>query len=165
VISLQIQTLKCFGLCSSCFFGVVAFSYATGTLSSILSTLDETEAKAKEKINVLDEIRDSYNVGPALYEEIMQALLYEVQMDLSSVVTFVDNLPHRLKLELSVKIHREILKNIPFLKGRDDEFIAFIGPLLKPYRVKENEYIYHTGAKVKNVYFMSKGVAAFVIPK
>lgn len=36
--------------------GVVAFSFATGALSSIISSYDSTEAKLKEKIQTLNEI-------------------------------------------------------------------------------------------------------------
>lgn len=36
--------------------GVVAFSYATGALSSIISNVDSTEAKLKEKITTLNQI-------------------------------------------------------------------------------------------------------------
>jgi hypothetical protein len=90
--------------------GVIAFSFATGTLSSLLSNLDDSQSKAKEKIEVLDDIRANYNVGPALYEELRQSLLYDASNDLSNVTNFVNSLPYRLKYELSVKIHREILK-------------------------------------------------------
>ena len=40
--------------------GVIAFSFATGTLSSILSNLDHTSAKLKQKLGILHDIKDEY---------------------------------------------------------------------------------------------------------
>ena len=37
--------------------GVIAFSFATGALSSIISNYDSTEAKLKERIATLNQIR------------------------------------------------------------------------------------------------------------
>ena len=37
--------------------GVVAFSFATGSLSSILSNMDSADAKLKEKMSTLEQIK------------------------------------------------------------------------------------------------------------
>ena len=145
--------------------GVIAFSYATGALSSILSNMDDRQAKLKNKIDVLDGIKDTYKIGPALYEELRQSILYEVSKDVSNVVMFIEQLPHRLKIELSVKIHREIVMNIPFFKDRPRSFIAFIGPLLKPNRFKENEFVFIEGDPILKIYWISKGIVGFVLPE
>lgn len=42
--------------------GVVAFSFATGALSSIIANYDSTEAKLKERMNTLKEIVNLYKV-------------------------------------------------------------------------------------------------------
>jgi len=38
--------------------GVIAFSFATGSLSSIISNYDSSQAKLKEKIATLNDIRE-----------------------------------------------------------------------------------------------------------
>lgn len=43
--------------------GVIAFSYATGALSSIITNVDSSEAKLKEKINILNAIKSEYELG------------------------------------------------------------------------------------------------------
>lgn len=40
--------------------GVVSFSFATGALSSIIQNYDSSEAKLKEKIETLNDIREQY---------------------------------------------------------------------------------------------------------
>jgi hypothetical protein len=42
--------------------GVISFSFATGSLSNILANFDEKEAKLKEKIQVLNDIKKEYHV-------------------------------------------------------------------------------------------------------
>ena len=44
--------------------GVIAFSFATGSLSSILSNYDAKEAFVKEKMATLNEIEKEYKIGP-----------------------------------------------------------------------------------------------------
>ena len=138
--------------------GVGVFSYATSALSTFLSTFENTTASLKEKIDTLNGLRDMYNIGPALYEELRQSIYYEAKKDVTHVIEFVDALPYRLKLELSAKIHREIVTNIPFCKNRSNEFVSFIGPFLKPDRTLESEYIYHEGDPVTKIYFIAKGI-------
>ncbi len=43
--------------------GVISFSFATGALSSIISNYDSSQAKLKEKIATLNEIKSEYSIG------------------------------------------------------------------------------------------------------
>ena len=145
--------------------GVIAFSYATGALSSIISNIDDSTAILKEKIEVLDGIRERYNIGPALYEELRQSIQYEASRDVSNVIEFVEKLPYRLKIELSVKIHRETVMTIPFFNEKPREFIAFVGPLLRSLRFHEGTYIYLEDYPINKVYFLTSGAAGYVLPE
>ena len=145
--------------------GVWAFSYATSVLSSFLTNFDETTVAIKEKTEALNEIRDTYSIGPGLYEELRQAIHYGTTKEIHKVVDFIDSLPHRLKIELSTKIHREIVMNIPFLKDKSKDFVSFIGPYLIPMRSKENEIIFYEGEPCSKMYFLSKGMIGFILPE
>jgi len=57
--------------------GVISFSFATGSLSSIISNYDSSQAKLKEKISVLNEIKSDYKIGPELYDDLMKTLKYD----------------------------------------------------------------------------------------
>ena len=57
--------------------GVLAFSFATGSLSSMLSSLDSKEAKLKEKLNTLREIKKKYKVNYDLGRRLQKALKYD----------------------------------------------------------------------------------------
>ena len=57
--------------------GVISFSFATGTLSSILSNIDSQKAKLKQKLGLLHEIKQEYGISNALYDDLRQALKYD----------------------------------------------------------------------------------------
>ena len=57
--------------------GVISFSFATGTLSSILSNIDSQKAKLKSKLGLLLEIKQEYHISNALYDDLRQALKYD----------------------------------------------------------------------------------------
>ena len=69
--------------------GVVGFSLVTSTLTSILSNLDTANAWLKEKLNILEEIKRDYHIGPSLYEELRQALKFVVERDKSTIMSFI----------------------------------------------------------------------------
>ena len=46
--------------------GVFAFSFATGTLTSILTSLDETNKQVNEKMAVVNKLCERYNLDPEI---------------------------------------------------------------------------------------------------
>lgn len=48
-----------------------------------------------------------------------------------------------------MEIHKSIYINIDFFKSRDKSFICWVGPLLKPLNVQEQEYIIKEGEDIK----------------
>ena len=54
--------------------GVVAFSFATGSISSIISSQDTKEAKLKEKMLTLESIQREYTIEEELFNKIVKAV-------------------------------------------------------------------------------------------
>lgn len=57
--------------------GVIGFSFAIGSLSSILSSLDAKAAKLKEKLQILNEIQVEYKLPYELFRRLRLALRYD----------------------------------------------------------------------------------------
>ena len=68
----------------------------------------------------------------------MQSIVFNSEMDKSHVMDFVNTLPRRLKIELTVLIHNNTMEKIDFFKEKESEFLAFVGPMLDPYIFKED---------------------------
>lgn len=67
-----------------------------------------------------------------------QAVKYDYNKDKKDINSFVSELPHKMKLEVSLFIHELTYKKIDCFKGRSSAFIAYICPLLKPGPYPEN---------------------------
>jgi hypothetical protein len=57
--------------------GVVTFSISTGSLSSIISNYDSSEAKLKEKISILNSIQTEYEIELELYNKCVKTVHYD----------------------------------------------------------------------------------------
>ena len=135
--------------------GVVAFSFATGTLTSIIADYDSCKSKLKEKLNILQELRTEYHLGQELYDDLCSAIKFDHTKKLEGTINVVNKLPYRLRIELAAKIHQKLICNISFFRNRKKDIVAFVGPMLRTVRVIEGHYIYRTGEPVVEVYFLS----------
>ena len=60
----------------------------------------------------------------------------------------MQELPHKMKLELAMQIHKRMYETIFFFKNKEKSFIAWIGTVLRPTNVQEQEYIYKEGEEI-----------------
>ena len=74
---------------------------------------------------------------------------YDHSKNYVDFISFMDELPHKLKVELSLEIHRDIYREIEFFKYQEKHFIVWVGPLLKHFLVTEQEYVYKEGDDIK----------------
>lgn len=88
----------------------------------------------------------------------------------------MEELPHKIKLELAMQLHKKLYSSIKFFNDKDKSFIAWICVLLKPLNIEDSKSIYKEGEIVtesklqmyKNsylVYFLAKGTAGYVLPR
>jgi predicted transcriptional regulator YdeE len=56
--------------------GVVAFSFATGSISTIIANQDSADAKLKEKMSTLKGLQSEYEIESGLFNKIAKALQY-----------------------------------------------------------------------------------------
>lgn len=99
--------------------GVISFSFATGSLSNIISNYDSSQAKLKEKIATLNDIKDQYQIGPDLFDELRKTIKYDHSKNYNDVIQFMEELPHKLKVELAMEIHKDIYHNIDFFMHQE----------------------------------------------
>ena len=63
-------------------------------------------------------------------------------------VMFLNELPYRLRMELAYKIQHKIHANISFFQDKPKDFIAQLGYVLRPIRVRPGQYIYQENEPV-----------------
>ncbi len=95
--------------------GVISFSFASGSLASILQNYDSQNAKFQEKVVVLNRIYKEFFLPLDLYQRLKQSLKYNYNKDMDDLNDFVDDLPHKLKIEVSLFLHEDTYNKIAFL--------------------------------------------------
>ena len=95
---------KLFSMLLMC-FGILSFSFATGTLSSIIQSYDHKEAALKEKITTLNQIQKQYSLDVSLFNKLARTIKYDFRKGNKGFSNFVEELPHKLKVELNLVIH------------------------------------------------------------
>jgi Ion channel len=73
--------------------GVIGFSFAIGSLSSVLSSLDAKAGKLQEKMETLDNIREEYRLPYDLYRRLRLALKYDHSKNFDEHQDFLNELP------------------------------------------------------------------------
>ena len=51
------------------------------------------------------------------------------------------------------------------MQNKPDSFLAWICPLLKQFKIHENETIFYEGDEASCIYFLKEGSCGFVLPK
>ncbi len=87
----------------------------------------------------------------------------------------MEELPHKMRFELALEIHKKMYESINFLKGKDNNFIVWIATFLRPMNVAEHEYIYKEAEEISEsklfllkrsiVFFLVNGSASYVLPR
>ena len=145
--------------------GVIAFSFASGSLASILQSYDIQNAKYKEQLSVLNKIFKDYHLPLGLYANLKKSLNFQANNDLEEIHSFSDQLPHKLKIELSVHLYKSLNKKIMFLHEKSPSFVAWICPLLQPVVFSEEEYVFFESDDIGCIFFLTKGECSYVLPK
>lgn len=122
--------------------GVVSYSFAISSLSSVISTLDSKQAKLKEKLNILNNIRSEYEMDFELYWKLRQSLYYDHTKDMTDKMKLLKELPGNLKVSVSNLMYRKVVKGIDYFENKSAHFMATIGPLLRPIIIEKNEQIF-----------------------
>lgn len=147
------------------FVGVMAFSFASGSLANYIQQQDNHSAIFEEKMAILDRLYKENEFPIVLFSKIKKNLKFNYTQDIKSVNKFIEELPHNLRTDLSIYIYEKVYKRVDFLKKRSKAFISWICPQLKPLVTTPKEYVYYEGDEVTKIYFLKNGSCDFVLPK
>jgi CRP-like cAMP-binding protein len=113
----------------------------------------------------LSDINNQYNLDSGLFKKLIRSINYDHLKKLRDFDFFMDELPYKLRIELAMAIHREVVESIGFFQGKDQSFVIWVVKFLHPSHFQEQEYIYKEGENVTEVSFLISGLAGFVLPR
>jgi Ion channel len=94
--------------------GVLVFSFTTGSLSAIISSHDSRETQLKEKIATLNEISNEYSLDIEVFNKLVKTVKYDHSKKQKDTLVFMEELPHKLKLELAMIMMKKMYANVTF---------------------------------------------------
>lgn len=123
-------------------FGVLMYSFAIGSLSSIVSTLDAKTAEMNQKLQILSSIKSEFKLDQDIYDKVRKVIKYDLSRNQKDKMNFLQELPNKLRIELSKIMHDKLIEKLYFFKDQPPDFIAYVAPLLKPVKFTQNDYLY-----------------------
>ena len=87
--------------------GVISFNLISGTLGSLITNYDSSQAALNEKMLYLNNLRQRYRITDELFLRIKKSLHFDHTLNMSSLDLFIDQLPVNLRLDISMEIHKE----------------------------------------------------------
>lgn len=146
--------------------GVGFYSFTVGSLTSLLYTIDTSDASLNIKLLAIQEFAKEAGLDTELRLRLQKAVRYNsysTEVPWSDKMALYEDLPQHLKHTISLNMHRKAAKHFTFFRNKSISSITLTVPLLKPAHVLSGEYIYHISQHADEVYFLSKGRANFII--
>lgn len=122
--------------------GVLMYSFAIGSLSSIVAAMDHKNREMNQKLKILASIRKEYNIDKELYDKVRKVIKFDLSRNQRDKMQFLQELPNKLRIELSQIMHDKAIQNLYFFKDQPSDFFAYVAPLLKPVKFCQNDYLY-----------------------
>jgi CRP-like cAMP-binding protein len=151
--------------CFTMLAGVCIYSYMIGALTNLISSLDSRKSKLTQKLELLRQLSRTYGLSAAFADKLSGAIEYEHRNTNKEIDELVSNLPTSLKTQLLTTIHHKKIENNAFFEGKSASFVAYIAPLLRPYRIEAGEIVYKEGDPATEMYFLVTGEVEFVLDK
>lgn len=93
-------------VCAICMvFGVCVFTFANGSLASIMQNYDHQNAEYEEKMRTLNTIYRQYQLPLELFIRIKKSMGLENKKELQEVERLLEDLPYKLRTEVSLYIY------------------------------------------------------------
>lgn len=93
-------------------------------------------------INVMQR---EYKFEPRLFNKLIRQMQISEKKQQTDIRELIDNLPHKLKLEIEIIIHAQMYRTIKFFSDKDHAFISWIACITKRQFSEELDYIYKEG--------------------
>lgn len=139
-------------------FGVGVYGYVIGNIANMLSGKDPAKIAFQQNIEQLRSFVQNRDLPLHLQQKIRNyyAYLWEKKMGYDES-TFLNNLPHSLREEVSLHLKRKMLDTIPLFKNMGDAFLNDICVTLKTEIYTPGDMIISQGDEGHIMYLIIKG--------
>jgi hyperpolarization activated cyclic nucleotide-gated potassium channel 1 len=145
--------------------GIGFYSFAIGSLSSVLTVLDNRNNELQVKLNAVEQMARVTHMPPDLKRRLRKSLKLQskkTELSSDSKQLMFDSLPKKLRYLVAMNMYEKAAMRLPFFSGRSPEFIITVIPYLRYYFVEATECIYRRLDDADEIYFIFKGRVNFM---
>jgi hypothetical protein len=145
--------------------GVSIYAYIVGNMATLVANLDRSAQLFRERMDSINDYMRFREIPPALqfrvrcYYDYVWARNKGVDED-----DILSGLPHPLRVELNLFLHREVLAKVPLFQGVEQGFINSLVMMLKPMISVPGDYIIRYHEVGKEMFFITNGQVDVVGP-
>jgi len=144
--------------------GVSMYAFIIGNVASVVSNLDASQTRFREKLDQVQSYMRDRKIPRALQSRVRDyyQYLWECHRDTSLDLGFLDEIPNSLKTEIYLHLYRELLEKVPLFQDADRCCIEALVVKLKPRILPPDDYIIREEQIGHEMYFIQRGeVQAF----
>jgi len=144
----------------NCFFmvtGAAVFSFMISSVSTMFESTDKVTKKYKRNLKALEEMNKDYNIGKDIFEKVKKSLRSQYKKNFANKYLLIEFLPKNLKNDLILKIHKEKIKDLIFLKDTPYDFIVTVLPMFVNVNYVKGDMIFCLGEFVEEMFLVVKG--------
>lgn len=147
--------------------GVSWYAFVISTFSSILAMFDRHEAKKRETMSQIIQLLKDTRVPKTLRNQILNHVEYTNEQrgapsekDLNLLKGLLST---QLRTELVLFLNKRLIGDIELFNSKTPQLIVQCVEKLKPMTVKEGDSVITFGQHPKDLYFLRKGKAVFLL--
>lgn len=125
--------------------GVFAFSFASGSLASIMQNYDSQQAVINERLMLLDNIAKNFNFSEQLHEDLKNALSFEAPKANEDLEELMKSLPHRLRSQVIAEVHKDLENSFSIFHMCNENkinLLQWISQKLDPQYLRPKDTLY-----------------------
>lgn len=138
-------------------FGVLMYSFAIGSLTTIVANLDAKSAEVNLKLAILGSLKSEFKIDEEIFQKVRKCIKFDMYKIKTDNDEFLNMLPNKLKSELSKIIHDNVIRKFYFFNNKDIEFIGYVSQFLSMLRLNKNEVLYNVADVIdesKKIYIL-----------
>ena len=146
-------------------FSMYFLSFVIGSLSNMLSGIDSKENQLINKLSIIDEFANEAKLKKKLKNKLKHALRFSTEktgFSWRDKQNLFNELPQKLKYEVSLAMHQGAIKCIKFFHRKDQAFVCSVVPFLQPMHIQANESVYNKDEYADEIYFVIKGRVSYI---
>jgi hypothetical protein len=144
--------------------GVLMYSFAITSLSNIVVKTNKKEKQYNKHMELLEEIKDKYNIGVDVYRMLNRYLSYDLKINKIDKKLLLNELPQQLKYNLILQMYENPIQNLNFFEDTPNEFIFKTVTLLRQLKLFKSDYLIRSGHYLDEMYFVKRGRLLVLLP-